>query len=109
VHGTWPGGLNVQIWIENLGPGAVDGWTLSWTFPGDQTIDHGWSADYQQDGAVVTATNLAYNQVLADPDAQPGRGKGQSRVTIGFIGDAGSTTDDVPDVFYLNGARCATS
>jgi endoglucanase len=109
VHGTWPGGLNVQIWIENLGPGAVDGWTLSWTFPGDQTVDHGWSADYQQDGAVVTATNLAYNQVLADPDARPGRGKGQSRVTIGFIGDAGSTTDHVPDVFYLNGARCATS
>ncbi|HSJ60980.1 MAG TPA: glycoside hydrolase family 9 protein [Jiangellaceae bacterium] len=106
VHGTWPGGFNVQIWIENLGPGAIDGWTLSWTFPGDQTIKNGWSADYSQDGATVSAGNLPWNRVLADPDAS--KGKGASRVTIGFIGNAGGSTDHVPDAFYLNGVRCAT-
>ena len=106
VHGTWPGGFNVQIWIENLGPGAIDGWTLSWTFPGDQTIKNGWSADYSQDGATVSAGNLPWNRVLADPDAS--KGKGASRVTIGFIGNSGGSTDHVPDAFYLNGVWCAT-
>jgi endoglucanase len=103
VHGTWPGGFNTQIWIANLGPGAVDGWTLSWQFPGDQRIDHGWSADYAQDGATVTATNLAWNRVLHAP------GAGLSRQTIGFIGKAGTSANHVPDAFYLNGVRCATT
>jgi endoglucanase len=100
VHGTWPGGFNVQIWVENLGPGPVDGWTLSWTFPGDQTINRGWSADYEQDGATVSATNLPWNRVLHAP------GDGLARRTIGFIGNAGSSTDHVPEAFYLNGLRC---
>jgi endoglucanase len=114
VHGTWPGGFNAQIWIENLGPGAVDGWTLSWTFPGDETVKNGWSADYAQDGSSVSATNLAWNAVLADPSAHRGTGQGrgkahgQSRLTIGFIGDAGNSADHLPEEFFLNGVRCDT-
>ena len=54
----------------------------------------------------MSAGNLAWNRVLADPDAS--EGKGASRVTIGFIGSSGGSTDHVPDAFYLNGVRCAT-
>jgi endoglucanase len=100
VHGSWPSGFNSQIWVENLGPGNVDGWTLSWTFPGDQTIRNGWSADFVQDGATVEASNKPWNRVLHDPD------DGMSKRTIGFIGSGDG--HPVPDVFYLNGVRCAT-
>jgi endoglucanase len=100
VHGTWPGGFNTQIWIENLGPGPVEGWTLSWTFPGNQTVANGWSADYVQDGADVTATSLSWNAVLAEP------GQGLSKRTIGFIGSGDGA--GVPAEFFLNGVRCAT-
>ncbi len=100
VHGTWPHGFNVQIWIENLGPGDVDGWTLSWTFSGDQTIRNGWSAEYMQNGDTVEASSLPWNAVLHDPD------DGLNKRTIGFIG-SGDAGDD-PDVFYLNGVRCTT-
>lgn len=112
VHGGWPGGFNAQIWIENLGPGPVHGWTLSWDFPGDQTVNHGWSATYGQYGTGVTAASLPWNSTLADPNTGPGKGKGRasgpSRVTIGFIGNAGTSTDHVPEAFYLNGVRCST-
>lgn len=100
VHGTWPGGFNVQIWVENLGPTAIEGWELSWTFPGDQTIKHGWSADYEQDGATVTAANLPWNEVLHAP------GDGLAKRTIGFIGNAEGSTGHVPEAIYLNGVRC---
>jgi endoglucanase len=99
VHGEWPGGFNVQIWLENLGPGTIDGWTLSWTFPGEQTIKRGWSAVYEQDGATVEAANLAWNRTVKE-----GR-----QITIGFVGADGGSSDHLPEEFFLNGVRCATS
>jgi endoglucanase len=97
VHGTWPGGFNTQIWIRNTGDEPIRGWQLSWTFAGDQTIDHGWSADYEQDGAVVTAENLKWNATL-----KPG-----GRTTIGFIGDAPGQVLE-PWLFELDGEPCTT-
>lgn len=95
VHGTWPGGFNTQIWIRNIGDEPISGWQLRWTFAADQEIGHGWSADYTQEGAVVTAENLRWNARIA-----PG-----GRTTIGFIGVAPDGASE-PWLFELNGKPC---
>ncbi|MEU1729123.1 cellulose binding domain-containing protein [Nonomuraea sp. NPDC005692] len=38
AHGSWPGGFTGQIAIENTGKESVNGWTLSWSFPGGQRV-----------------------------------------------------------------------
>jgi endoglucanase len=98
VHGSWPDGFNTQVWVENLGPGAARNWTLSWDFPGEQTISSGWGAQYEQDEASVVATSRDYNTLLHAPDA------GLSARTIGFIGNGSG--DEEPTEFFLNGVRC---
>lgn len=98
VRGDWRKGFVTQISIRNLGSEPVDGWTLSWMFPGGQTIRHGWGADYHQTGAVVVATSKRHDRVLAPA------GHGRSRVIIGF--QANGPADPTPPVFLLNGRPC---
>ncbi|MER6510980.1 glycoside hydrolase family 9 protein [Nonomuraea sp. NPDC001636] len=96
AHGSWPGGFTSQIVIENTGRESVNGWTLSWSFPGGQRIKEGWGAELAQSGAVVTARNLGYN----------GRIRPGGSVTFGFVGTHASGPNPAPEVFRLDGDRC---
>ncbi|MEU4333136.1 cellulose-binding domain-containing protein [Micromonospora lupini] len=92
----WPGGFTAQISIKNTNTVPINGWTLSFTFPGDQHIVQSWSATAQQSGATVTARNLSYNPVVA-----PG-----ASVVFGVLG-TWQTSDAVPIAFTLNNVSCA--
>ncbi len=96
VHGSWPSGFNTQIWVRNTGDEPIDGWSLEWTFAGDQRIANLWSGDAQVDDAHVTVDNLRWNSHLA-----PG-----ARTTLGFIGMGAA---DQPWLFHLNGRACTTA
>lgn len=99
VHGTWPGGYNAQIWIKNTGNTSINGWNLTWAYPGDDTVTHrAWSAKWSQDAANVSAVNYPWNAAI-----KPGK-----RTTIGFIGASGMLKDSPPEQFWLNGQPCAT-
>jgi len=98
VHGTWPGGANVQLWIRNTGTRPVDGWTLRWAFPDGWSIANGWSASYASKGGQQLATNLAWNRVI-----RPGE-----RITIGFIASTPGGADE-PLLFFLNDGVCVSS
>lgn len=104
VHASWPGGFLAQLWLENRGPGPVDGWTLSFDLPGDQSVAWGWAAEFAQEGSAVTATNPEWGTVLSDPGDGPEPVK-SSRHTLGFVGEG--SPDDVPEAFLLNGVPCA--
>nr|WP_246256806.1 cellulose binding domain-containing protein [Isoptericola halotolerans] len=111
-HGTWPGGgANTQVWVTNLGPGSIEGWELTFDLSATETIVNSWSADVSQDGTSVTARNLPWNAVLAAPRDDPGKGKGKAKgkaaVTFGFISSGADGT--TPEVFHVNGVRCASS
>jgi cellulase/cellobiase CelA1 len=84
--------------ITNTGTAAINGWTLRFTFPGNQQVSQGWSATWTQSAAAVTATNLSFNGALA-----PGASTG-----IGFNATF-SGTNTKPTAFTLNGAACTTS
>jgi len=97
VQTEWAGGVVVNMTITNTGSSTINGWSLGFTFGGDQRITSGWSATFTQSGKNVTATNVDYNRTLA-PNAT---------ITLGFQGTWGSS-DARPSSFTLNGATCTS-
>jgi hypothetical protein len=97
VAHTWPDGLQAQALLTNTSTSPVSGWTLTWSFAGDQRITDLWNGDFTQSGERVTVTNASYDGTIA-PSAS---------VTIGFIG-SGTGSDAPPTAFRLNGTDCQT-
>jgi hypothetical protein len=96
ITSDWGSGANVDVIITNNTTAAVNGWTLAWTFPGNQTINNMWNAAYTQSGAALSAHNLGYNATIAANGGQ---------VFFGF-GLNYSGTNAEPTSFTLNGAPC---
>jgi len=91
----WPGGFVANVTVTNTGTAPISGWSVGFTFPGDQTITSGWNAAISQSGSTVTAANLAYNRVL-----NPG-----ATTSFGLQG-TWHTSDAPPTRFTLNGRSC---
>ncbi|HVV24760.1 MAG TPA: cellulose-binding domain-containing protein [Pseudonocardiaceae bacterium] len=90
----WSGGFTSTITVTNGGP-AVSGWTVTWTFDGDQHVTSAWNATVTQNGTAVTAANESYNGTL------PTGGT----VSFGFQATF-SGTNDTPTDFAVNGQPC---
>jgi cellulose 1,4-beta-cellobiosidase len=92
----WGSGATINVTVKNNGTTAINGWTLAWTFAGNQAINQMWSAAYTQSGASVSVTNLGYNGNL------PANG---GTATFGFnLSYSGSNVS--PTNFTLNGTAC---
>ncbi|MDI5940875.1 cellulose binding domain-containing protein, partial [Micromonospora sp. DH15] len=94
VPNQWTGGFTANIRISP-GDTAVNGWTVTWTWGGDQRITNGWSAEVSQSGATVTARNVAWNASV------PAGGSTE----FGVQGTVGANTAG-PTGFALNGVPC---
>jgi hypothetical protein len=92
----WGSGFTANVVITNNGTTAINGWTLIWTFPGNQTITNLWNATYTQTGTAVSVTSLGYNNIIA--------ANGGS-VSFGFNANYGGTNTK-PAAFVLNGVTC---
>jgi Cellulose binding domain len=92
---TWQGGFTASVTITNNGSSTISGWTLAFTFPGDQKITNAWNAAVTQTGASVTATNLSYNAAIPPGGSQ----------SLGFQG-SWATNDASPTSFSVNGMAC---
>ncbi|GCF07541.1 glycoside hydrolase family 48 protein [Dictyobacter arantiisoli] len=91
----WSGGFTASVNITNTGTAAINGWTLGFGFPGDQKVTQGWSANWSQTGANVSATNLSWNSTI---------GANQT-INVGFNG-AYVNNNTAPTAFTLNYASC---
>ncbi|WP_231926821.1 glycoside hydrolase family 9 protein [Micromonospora siamensis] len=99
VTSDWSTGFTATITITNTGTTTITGWTLGFSFPtSGQKVGGGWSANYTQTGAAVTASNLSYNGTLA-----PG-----ASTSIGFNGSY-TGSNPKPTAFTVNGTPCTTS
>lgn len=94
--GDWPGGFTANVTISDTGTAAVNGWTLTFTFPGDQKITNAWNATVTQAGASVSAANMPYNATI-----QPGGSQ-----TFGFQG-TWTASGAPPASFSVNGTACS--
>jgi cellulase/cellobiase CelA1 len=96
VPNTWPGGFTANITVTNTAAAAVNGWTLTFAFPGDQRITSWWNATVTQNGTGVTARDLGHNAAIP-----PGGNQ-----SFGFQGTY-SGANASPGAFTLNGTTCA--
>ena len=62
---AWPGGFQGQVVVRNTGSDPLNGWSVGWTFPGDQRITSQWNGNDTQSGAALSVTNASYNGNLA--------------------------------------------
>ncbi|HEU5425387.1 MAG TPA: cellulose-binding domain-containing protein [Actinocrinis sp.] len=96
VKNEWGGGFTANVTVTNTGTTAINGWTLKFTFPGDQKVTNAWNATVTQSGSAVTATNASYNAAIA-----PG-----GNAQFGFQG-TWTSNDTNPTTFTLNAAACS--
>jgi endo-1,4-beta-xylanase len=94
-NSEWPTGFTAQVVIQNTGTSAINGWSVTFTFPGDQKITSNFNGGFSQTGANATLTNASYNGTIA----------AGASVTDGFQGSWASN-DASPTSFSVNGTAC---
>ncbi|HEU5472283.1 MAG TPA: glycoside hydrolase family 9 protein [Actinophytocola sp.] len=96
THAQWPGAFVSEVRVTNTARTALDGWTVSWSYPTGQRIRLALGADARQEGPTVSARNQPWNRRV-----EPGRS-----VVFALIGAAPLSTNPSPELFRLNGKVC---
>jgi len=65
VQTDWGSGFTAAITVTNSGTTAITGWTLTYSYTGNQTLQSGWDGNWTQSGKTVTVTNASWNGSLA--------------------------------------------
>jgi hypothetical protein len=91
----WGGGFVANVAITNTGTSAISGWTLTFTFPGDQHITTAWNGIASQSGENATITNASYNGSIP----------AGASTSLGFQG-TWAANDTSPANFTVNGTTC---
>ncbi len=94
----WSGGFTANITITNTSTVTINGWTLTFAFPGNQQITQGWNAVFAQQGSQVTVSNANYNGSIA----------AGTSVNSGFNA-SWSGSNPTPTSFSLNSKVCNLS
>ncbi|MEX1654868.1 glycoside hydrolase family 9 protein [Streptomyces pseudovenezuelae] len=95
VDNAWSDGFTATITLKNTGTSAVDGWRLTWSYPGGQRVTSAWNATVTQSGADVVARNADWNRAIA-----PG-----ATVSFGVQGSLNGSNPS-PTAFALDGGVC---
>ena len=65
VQSDWGSGFTANLNITDNGTAAITGWTVTYTYAGNQTLANGWNGNWTQSSKTVTVTNASYNGSLA--------------------------------------------
>lgn len=97
VSNDWGSGFTTDVTVTNNGSSAIQGYTLSWGFAGNQSVTSGWNADFSQTGSTVAASNTAshWNGTI----------QSNGSVSFGFQATY-SGSNAAPTTFTLNGMTC---
>ena len=97
VSSDWKTGFTAALSISNSSSTPVNGWQLTWTWPGNQKISgSAWNASSTQNGQNATLTAATWNSVIPANGSQGG---------IGFNATY-SGANQAPSTFFLNGNQC---
>ncbi|NEA63889.1 glycoside hydrolase family 48 protein [Streptomyces sp. SID12488] len=61
----WGSGFTVDLTLTNRGTAALDGWTLTYGYTGNQKLANGWNGTWSQAGEAITVRNAPYNGTVA--------------------------------------------
>jgi chitin-binding protein len=91
ITGAWNGGFQAEVMVHaNATP--LNKWTVSWTWPGTQTLTQAWSGTANASGSLVSVTNAAWNGTVA----------ANSYVTFGVLVNG-------PTSLSVNNLSCSTA
>lgn len=96
ITNSWNTGFQVSLAIKDTGTTAINGWTVEWTFPGNQQITQLWGGNVSTQGETVTVTNLSWDASIA---------VGATMTSVGFTANTNGTNTS-PTAFVLNGVVC---
>ena len=51
VQTDWGTGFTASLTVTNNGTAAITGWTVTWTYAGNQKLSSGWSGTWSQSGS----------------------------------------------------------
>jgi hypothetical protein len=91
----WGSGFTANATITNRGTAAISGWTLTYAYAGNQTLQSGWNGTWSQSGKNVTVKSLDWNKTIA-----PNAGVTTS-ANFNYSG-----TNAAPTAFAVNGTVC---
>ncbi|MFF5570263.1 glycoside hydrolase family 48 protein [Streptomyces luteogriseus] len=91
----WGSGFTVDLTLTNRGSAAIDGWTLTYGYSGNQKLSNGWNGSWSQSGQTITVKNASYNGTIAAGGAV------SAGAQFSYSGSNAAPTD-----FSVNGTRC---
>ncbi|WP_306316401.1 MULTISPECIES: glycoside hydrolase family 48 protein [unclassified Streptomyces] len=91
----WGSGFTADLTITNRGSAAIDGWTLTYAYAGDQKLSNGWNGVWSQSGKNITVKDAGYNGKIA---------AGAATSTGAQFSYSGSNS--APTNFAINGTSC---
>lgn len=92
----WGTGFTADLTLTNRGSAPLDGWTLTYSYAGNQKLGNGWNGSWSQSGTAVTVKNADWNKTVA---------AGAAVSVGGQFGYSGTNT--APTSFAVNGTPCA--
>ncbi|MFB7327840.1 glycoside hydrolase family 48 protein [Streptomyces sp. NPDC056190] len=92
----WGSGFTADLTITNRGTDAINGWTLTYGYSGNQKLSNGWNGIWSQSGQTITVKNESYNGTIAANSAV------SAGAQFGYSG-----TNTAPTSFAINGTTCA--
>jgi hypothetical protein len=95
---SWDTGFSVGINLTNSGTTTINGWTLTFSFSGNQQITQIWNGTLTQTGENISIKDAGYNATIA-----PG-----SYTSLGFNGSY-SGVNNAPTIFFVNNQACTVS
>ncbi|OAR26260.1 cellulose 1,4-beta-cellobiosidase [Streptomyces sp. ERV7] len=91
----WGSGFTADITVTNRGSAAIDGWTLTYAYAGNQQLTNGWNGTWTQSAKTVTVKAADWNKTIAAGGAVTAGGQ------FTYSG-----TNTAPTAFALNGTAC---
>ncbi|MGW1269504.1 glycoside hydrolase family 48 protein [Streptomyces sp. NPDC002491] len=91
----WGSGFTADLTLTNRGADPISGWTLTYSYAGNQKLSNGWNGSWSQSGQQITVNNASYNGTIA-PGAAVGTGAQFSY----------SGANAAPTAFAVNGTPC---
>ncbi|MCX7854120.1 MAG: cellulase family glycosylhydrolase, partial [Caldilineales bacterium] len=95
VDNDWGSGFVATVQVTNRSAAAWDGWTVTWTFGGNQQIVNLWNGRVTQTGPSVQVTHADWNQQV------PPNGTVEFGFQAGYTG-----VNTVPNDLRVNGVDC---
>ena len=91
VTGTWNGGFQAEVMVH-ADAAAIGRWTVTWSWPGSQSLTQVWSGTGTSSGSLVSVKNVSWNGTVA----------AGGHTTFGLIGNGTAPPT-------VNNLRCTTT